>query len=187
MAAIGFGIAMAACSQNKKGDKEMKEEATVKTDNDGKILVAYFSATGTTKKAAEQLAGIIGGDLYEIVPEQPYSDADLDWHNDQSRSSIEMKDLTSRPAIKGTVENLADYTTVYIGFPVWWYTAPTIINTFIEKNDLKGKTVSLFATSGGSTIEKADSDMKAAYPELNWKPGKLLNSIDEKEIREWTK
>ena len=139
------------------------------------VLVAYFSATGTTKEAATQLAKAENADLYEIVPEKPYTSADLDWNDDNSRSSVEMKNLKSRPAIKGKVDNMAQYDTVYVGFPIWWYTAPTIINTFVESNDLKGKTVITFATSGGSTVAKATKDLKAAYPDINWKEGSLLN------------
>lgn len=152
-----------------------------------KALVTYFSASGVTRNAAKQVADIIGADLYEITPETLYTNADLDWTNKQSRSSVEMKDLSSRPAIKGTVNNLSQYDTVYIGFPIWWYTAPTIINTFIEANDLKGKTVVPFATSGGSTIEKSCEDLKKTYPDLKWKQGKLLNSIDRAEIEAWAK
>ena len=152
-----------------------------------KTLVAYFSATGVTKGAAEKLAEVTGGDLYEIQPEVPYTDADLDWQDKQSRSSVEMADLSSRPAIKGKVENLDDYDTVFIGFPVWWYTAPTIINTFIEANDLKGKTVVPFCTSGGSSIKKSAEDLKKAYPDLNWKEGKLLNRISKEELETWVK
>ena len=193
MALMTVGIVMASCSQNKKenqkvendNENETTDEQMAENKEGGKTLVAYFSATGTTKKAAEQLAEIIGADLYEIEPEQPYTDADLDWHNDQSRSSVEMKDLSSRPAIKGIVENLADYDKVYIGFPIWWYTAPTIINTFIEKNDLKGKTLIPFATSGGSSIKRSCDDLKTSYPDLTWKEGKLLNDINKEEIEKW--
>lgn len=165
--ALVFGLV--ACAQNKKGESKMNEN--VKKH----VLVAYFSATGTTKEAATQLAKAANADLYEIVPEKPYTSADLDWNNDNSRSSVEMKNLKSRPAIKGKVDNMAQYDTVYVGFPIWWYTAPTIINTFVESNDLKGKTVITFATSGGSTVAKATKDLKAAYPDINWKEGSLLN------------
>lgn len=169
-------IFLTACAQQKqKENKEMK------------TLVAYFSATGVTKGAAEKLAEVTGGDLYEIQPEVPYTDADLDWQDKQSRSSVEMADLSSRPAINGKVENLDDYDTVFIGFPVWWYTAPTIINTFIETNDLKGKTVIPFCTSGGSSIKKSAEDLKKAYPDLNWKEGKLLNRISKEDLETWVK
>lgn len=115
-----------------------------------KQLVAYFSATGTTKKAAERLAGAIGADLFEIKPAVPYTQADLNWMDKHSRSSVEMNDPKSRPAITGMPADLGAYDTVFVGFPIWWYVAPTIINTFLESYDFSGKTVVLFATSGGS-------------------------------------
>ena len=113
-------------------------------------LVAYFSASGVTAKVAETLAEAIGADIYEIEPAVPYSKADLDWTNQKSRSSVEMSDPTSRPAIAGKRDNMDDYDTVFVGFPIWWYVAPTIINTFLESYDLTGKTIIPFATSGGS-------------------------------------
>ena len=159
--------------------QESKQDKTMKT------LVTYFSASGVTKGAAQELAGIIGADLYEIVPEQRYTDADLDWRDKQSRSSIEMADKNSRPAIKGKLENLDQYEVVYVGFPIWWYTAPTIINTFLETNDFTGKTIVPFATSGGSTIDKACKDLKAAYPKYKYGEGKLLNRINKSEVEKW--
>ena len=157
-------ISLSACSQsNKKENKEMK------------VLVAYFSASGTTKGVAQQLAEVAGADLYEIKPAQPYTDADLDWRNKQSRSSVEMQDKKSRPAITAKLQNMQDYSVVYVGFPIWWYTCPTIINTFMEAYDFQGKTVIPFATSGGRSIKKACEDLKATYPNINWKEGKLLN------------
>ena len=167
---------LSACSQNnKKEDKEMK------------VLVAYFSASGTTKGVAQQLAEVTGGTLHEIKPEQPYTDADLDWRNKQSRSSVEMEDKTSRPAITDKLPNMQDYDVVYVGFPIWWYTCPTIINTFMEAYDFTGKTVIPFATSGGSSIKKACEDLKAAYPNVNWKEGKLLNGTSKKDLETWVK
>ena len=150
-----------------------------------KILVAYFSATGTTARVAEKLANVMGGKLYAIVPAQSYTSADLDWNDKQSRSSMEMNDPKSRPAIKDTKENIADYDVVFIGYPIWWNLAPTIVNTFIESHDLKGKTVIPFATSGGSSIGNSVSTLKKAYPEIRWRDGKLLNRASEKSIREW--
>lgn len=117
-------------------------------------LVAYFSASGVTAKVAETLAEAIGADIFEIEPKVPYTKADLDWTNRQSRSSIEMNDPASRPAIAGVRDNMADYDTLFVGFPIWWYVAPTIINTFLESYDLTGKTIIPFATSGGSGIGK---------------------------------
>ncbi len=153
-----------ACAQNRKENKEMK-----------RTLVAYFSATGTTKRAAQQLAKEKDADLFEIVPAVPYTAADLDWRDKSSRSTLEMKDKSSRPAIKGTCANMADYDTVWIGFPVWWYTAPTIINTFIEAHDLSGKTICVFATSGGSGVSGSANDLKKAYPQYKWGESRLLN------------
>lgn len=140
-----------------------------------KTLVAYFSATGTTKAAAQQLAKEKNADLFEIAPEVAYTAADLDWRDKQSRSTIEMKDRSSRPAIKGTCANIADYDTVWIGFPVWWYTAPTIINTFIEAHDLSGKVLNVFATSGGSGVEGSAKDLRKAYPQYQWGENRMMN------------
>lgn len=140
-----------------------------------RTLVAYFSATGTTKRAAQQLAKEKDADLFEIAPAVPYTAADLDWRDKSSRSTLEMKDKSSRPAIKGTCANMADYDTVWIGFPVWWYTAPTIINTFIEAHDLSGKTICVFATSGGSGVSGSANDLKKAYPQYKWGESRLLN------------
>ena len=175
MAAL-MAFSLSACSQKTDKSMEMK-----------KVLVAYFSATGVTKGAAQQLAEVTGGTLHEIQPAQPYTDADLDWRDKQSRSSVEMKDKSSRPAITGKLTNMQDYDVIYVGFPIWWYTCPTIINTFMEAYDFKGKTVIPFATSGGSSIKKACEDLKSAYPQVNWKEGKLLNRVSRKEIENWTK
>ena len=167
---------LSACSQNnKKEDKGMK------------VLVAYFSASGTTKGVAQQLAEVTGGTQHEIKPEQPYTDADLDWRNKKSRSSVEMQDRKSRPAITDKLTNLQDYDVIYVGFPIWWNTCPTIINTFMEAYDFQGKTVIPFATSGGSSIKKACEDLKAAYPDVKWKEGKLLNRTSKKDLEDWVK
>ncbi len=140
-----------------------------------RTLVAYFSATGTTRAAAQQLAKEKDADLFEIAPEVPYTAADLDWRDKQSRSTKEMQDRSSRPAIKGICENMADYDTVWIGFPVWWYTAPTIINTFIEAHDLSGKVLNVFATSGGSSVSGSAKDLQKAYPQYSWGESRLMN------------
>ncbi len=168
-------VCLTACAQK-------SEKQNVPTS---KALVVYFSATGTTASAAKKLAQMTGGDLYEIIPEQPYTNADLDWNNKQSRSSVEMKNLSSRPAMKGKKKNIVDYDVIYIGYPIWWNLAPTIVNTFIEAHGLKGKTVVPFATSGGSSITNSVRELRKAYPGINWKDGKLLNRADEKSIREW--
>lgn len=173
--AVLLAISFSACSQNKQ---ERKME---------KVLVVYFSASGVTEEVARQLAEVTSGDLHKIQPEQPYTAADLDWTNKQSRSSLEMNDKNSRPSISDKVQNMEEYNVVYIGFPIWWYTAPTIINTFLESYDFKGKTVIPFATSGGSSIKKACQGLKAAYPNINWHEGKLLNNASKKELEEWIK
>ena len=164
-------LMLGACAQNNNSSNK----TTIKQSSNMKTLVVYFSATGTTKAAAQRLAKELGADLYEITPEQPYTAADLDWTDKQSRSTIEMKDKSSRPAIKGRCENIADYDTVWIGFPVWWYTAPTIVNTFIEAHDLSGKTLNVFATSGGSGVLGSANDLKKAYPQYTWGESRLMN------------
>ncbi len=141
-----------------------------------KILVAYFSASGETAKLAKTIAGVVGGDLFEIVPEVPYTAADLDWMDKGSRSTAEMNDDNSRPAIAGKVADMAQYDTVFVGFPIWWYQAPRIIETFLESYDFSGKTVIPFATSGSSGMGKTDSILKAVCPAATWLPGKRLQS-----------
>ena len=163
-------LMLTACAQNPKANNTQK-----KGNNMSKTLVAYFSATGTTKAAAQRLAKELNADLFEIAPAVPYSAADLDWRDKQSRSTKEMQDRSSRPAIKGTCPNMADYDTVWIGFPVWWYTAPTIVNTFIEAHDLGGKTLCVFATSGGSNVTGSANDLRKAYPQYRWGESRLMN------------
>ena len=151
-----------------------------------KTLVAYFSCSGVTKKTAQMLAEAAHADLYEIKPEIPYTKADLDWTNKNSRSTAEMNDPSSRPAILAPVPDMAAYDTVFIGFPIWWYVAPTIVNTFLERCDLSGKTVIPFATSGGSglgqTVERLRPSCAAS---ARWKPGKLLNRADKSALKAW--
>ncbi len=150
-----------------------------------KILVAYFSASGVTKKAASLLAKAANADLFEIQPKEPYTSADLDWTNKRSRSTIEMNDPSSRPAIGNCVEGMEDYDTVFLGFPVWWYTAPTIIKTFLESYDFTGKQIVLFATSGGSGLGKTEIALKPCAPNAVWKGGKLLNGATESSLKSW--
>lgn len=145
-------------------------------------LIAYFSVSGVTKRAAEQLASLTGADLYEIRPEKPYSREDLDWRNKQSRSSLEMMDSSSRPALAKSVPDVSSYDMVYIGFPVWWGVAPRPVNTFIESAHLEGRPVYIFATSGGSGIDYALNDMKKNYPSLDIRGGKLLKGKVESDI-----
>lgn len=141
-----------------------------------KTLVAYFSASGVTKQVAEAVAAAAGADLYEIQPAIPYTPADLDWQNSKSRSSIEMNDPDSRPAIAGRLARMDEYDRVFLGFPIWWYVAPTIINTFLESYDFTGKTLVPFATSGGSGFGKTVETLKKLCPDsVIWMPGRLLN------------
>ena len=139
-----------------------------------KKLVAYFSASGVTAKVANALAEAVGATLHEIKPEIPYTAADLDWMNKQSRSSVEMSDKSSRPAIKDRLDNMADYDVIYLGFPIWWYVAPTIVNTFLESYDMSGKTIILFATSGGSGFGKTVETLKCSCPNSNIMEGKIV-------------
>lgn len=148
-------------------------------------ISSLFFSHWRDESVAQQLAEVTGGTLHEIRPEQPYTDADLDWRDKQSRSSVEMQDKKSRPAIIGKIQNMQDYSVVYVGFPIWWYTCPTIVNTFMEAYDFQGKTVIPFATSGGSSIKKACEDLKAAYPNINWKEGKLLNRASKDDLKKW--
>lgn len=153
-----------------------------------KSLVAYFSCSGVTKKTAEQLSDMAGADLFEIRPEVPYTKADLDWMDKKSRSTVEMNDPSSRPAIADKVEHMEQYDTVYVGFPIWWYVAPTIINTFLESYDFSGKTVIPFATSGGSGMGKTEAVLHVLCPDgVNWKSGKMLNGYDRAQMEAWVR
>ena len=174
MAAV-LAFCLTACAQGNQKHKEM----------DKKAIVVYFSATGTTKSVAEKLAAAVNADILEIEPEQPYTDADLDWNDSRSRSSVEMNNPKSRPAVKVPSKSITGYDVVFIGYPIWWDLAPTVVNTFIENNSLNGKTVVPFATSGGSGIRNSAAQLKKQYPEINWKEGKLLNSASEKTIGKW--
>ena len=151
-----------------------------------KKLVAYFSASGVTAAAAEQLAKAAGADIYEIKPETPYTAADLDWTNKQSRSSVEMSDKSSRPEIAEKCSNMDEYQTVFVGFPVWWYVAPTIINTFLESYDFSGKRIILFATSGGSGFGKTVAELKGSVSDTAViEEGAVLNHTNESGIKNW--
>jgi len=145
-----------------------------------KTLVAYFSCSGVTQRVAQSIAKINHGDLYEIKPEVPYTSADLNWNDPHSRSSLEMKDKSSRPAIIKDVENMDQYDVIFIGFPIWWYVAPTIINTFLENYDFKGKTIIPFATSGGSGAGETDEYLKISCPDnVNLYPTTMLNGYPQ--------
>ena len=152
-----------------------------------KKLVAYFSASGVTAKAAKNLAEAAGADLFEIKPEVPYTQADLDWHDKNSRSSVEMRDSKSRPQIAAGDAKVADYDVIFVGFPIWWYVAPTIINTFLESYDFASKTIILFATSGGSGFGKAVEGLKDSVADSTViREGKLLNGNPSvAELKNW--
>ena len=153
-----------------------------------KILVAYFSASGVTGKVAEKVAHAAGADLFEIKPEVAYTKADLNWMDKKSRSTLEMNDPSSRPAITGSVENMAQYDCVVIGFPIWWYTAPTIIKTFLEAYDFSGKKIALFATSGGSGFGNTVRDLQPSVDaSTKFVSEKLLNGATMSEIENWVK
>lgn len=150
-----------------------------------KILVAFFSASGVTEKVAKTLSEAIGADLFEIEPEKKYTDADLNWMDSRSRSTLEMKDRSSRPAIKSKTD-VTPYDVVFVGFPVWWYREPSIIDTFIEQYDFDGKTIVPFATSGGSGLGGTADNLRALAPKAIVKAGKRLRaSVDGEELRKW--
>ena len=150
-----------------------------------KVLVVYFSATGTTKQVAEQIAQISDADICEIAPVKRYSRADLDWTDKQSRSSLEMNNPKDRPEIKAVSVDVSKYDYVFLGYPIWWDLAPRTVNSFIEATDLSGMTVIPFATSGSSTIANSVAVLKKSYPKIKWQAGKLLNHVSEKEIGSW--
>lgn len=151
-----------------------------------KKLVAYFSASGVTAKLAKRLADAVDADIFEIKPEKPYTTADLDWTNKKSRSSVEMSDKSFRPAVAEKLDNIADYDTIYVGFPIWWYVAPTIINTFLEQYDLTGKTIIPFATSGTSLMGKTNSELAPSCKGAILKEGKRFEAnADEAELKNW--
>lgn len=150
-----------------------------------KILVAYFSAGGTTARTAKNLAEAVGADLYEIRPAVPYTSADLDWTDKKSRSSVEMNNRSGRPALADTDADIAAYDTVFVGFPIWWYVAPAIINTFLESYDFSGRTIIPFATSGGSGMGKTNEGLEKSCPGAKLKAGKLLNRVTGAELKTW--
>ena len=141
-----------------------------------KILVAYFSPTGTTKRAAQDIAKALEADLYEIRPETPYTSGDLNWMDKHSRSTVEMNDPASRPAMAGDVPDVSGYDTVFLGFPIWWYVEPKIVDTFLESCDLSGKRVIPFATSGGSGIDRAEQSLARLCPGAGWEKGRRVSA-----------
>lgn len=154
--------------------------------DDTNVLVAYFSATHTTEGVAEHIADGLNAELYEIVPEEPYTDADLNYNDDNSRSTVEMNDPNARPAISGSVENMDQYTVVFIGYPIWWGEAPRIVSTFMESYDFSGKTIVPFCTSGGSGIGSSAENLEQLTSNAVWLEGRRLNGGDTREtVMEW--
>lgn len=179
-------------SVESKADTNSAENSTDKenTDNqdvqDHKVLVAYFSATGTTKGVAEHIANGLNADIYEIVPEDPYTDADLNYNDNNSRTTIEMNDPNARPAISGSVENMEQYDIIFVGYPIWWGEAPRIVSTFMESYDFSGKTIVPFYTSGGSGIGSSASNLERLTSGATWLDGRRLNGSDSQDtVMEW--
>ena len=166
---------------------EVQPENTDAPDvQESKVLVVYFSATGTTEDVAEHIANGLNADIYEIVPEDPYTDADLNYNDNNSRTTIEMNDPDARPAISGSVEDMDQYTTVFIGYPIWWGDAPRIISTFMESYDFSGKTIVPFCTSGGSGIGSSSSNLEQLTSGATWLSGRRLNGSDSQDtVMEW--
>lgn len=181
-------LSLAACGSNTaptEGSQPTTDAATQAAPaNTSKILVAYFSATGTTKGIAERIASTENADLFEIVPAEPYSDDDLNWKDDNSRATKEQNDSSVRPAISSEIVSFNGYDTIYLGYPIWWYIAPTIINTFLEAYDFSGKKIVLFATSGGSGFGKAAESLQPSAPDAQIIAGEILNgNPNEKKLQ----
>lgn len=192
-----MGLSLVACGRNKESQEtstsdEGKGSLTESTSDSNveatetKVLVAYFSATGTTKGVAERIADGLNADFYEIVPEEPYTDADLNYNDNSSRSTVEMNDSDARPEISGSVENMDQYDIVFLGYPIWWGDAPRIMSTFVESYDFSGKTVVPFCTSGGSGIGSSASNLEKLTSGATWLDGKRLNGSDSQDtVMEW--
>jgi len=153
-----------------------------------KVLIAYSSASGVTRRVARDLAEVVDADLYEITPREQYTSADLDWTDKLARSTVETDDASARPGIVGRVKDMDTYATVFVGYPIWWYTAPRIVNTFLESYDFSEKAVMLFATSGTSGIDKSVDDLRHTYASINFVSGRLLNgSPSVQDLEKWAK
>ncbi|MCM1253324.1 MAG: flavodoxin [Clostridium sp.] len=170
-------------------DADIQDDANVQNDTDVqevKVLVAYFSATNTTKGVAQHIADGLNADIYEIVPEEPYTDADLNYHDNNSRTTIEMNDPSFRPAISGSVEDMEQYDIIFLGYPIWWSEAPRILSTFVESYDFSGKTIVPFCTSGGSGVGSSATNLEQLTSGANWLAGKRLSGSDSQDmVMEW--
>lgn len=189
--ALLMAVTITACgtseSNNNIESKQTTEAEETTQAADTNVLVAYFSATGNTKTVAEQIADVTGGELYEIEPTEPYTSEDLDYNNDDCRANLEMNDDTGRPEIAGAIENIEQYDTIYLGYPIWWGNAPRIMNTFVETYDLSGKTVVPFCTSGGSGISTSvDTLQELAGDGITWMEGQRFDrDVSADEISQW--
>lgn len=174
-------------SDAEDGAEERDNDTQTEAETQGsKVLVAYFSATGTTKGVAEHIANGLNADIYEIIPEEPYTDADLDYSDNNSRSTIEMNDASSRPAISGSVENMEQYDVVFIGYPIWWGEAPRIVSTFVGNYDFSGKTIVPFCTSGGSGVGSSATNLEVLTSGATWMEGRRLGGSDSQDtVMEW--
>lgn len=189
--ALLMAVTITACgtseSNNNSESKQTTEAEKTTQAADTNVFVAYFSATGNTKTVAEQIADVTGGELYEIEPAEPYTSEDLDYNNDDCRANLEMNDDTARPEIAGAIENIEQYDTIYLGYPIWWGNAPRIMNTFVETYDLSGKTVVPFCTSGGSGISTSvDTLQELAGDGITWMEGQRFDrDVSADEISQW--
>ena len=169
-----------------EGQTNESENPDILEEQATKVLVAYFSATNTTQGIAEHIANGLNADIYEIVPEEPYTDADLNYNDNNSRTTIEMNDPDARPAITGSVEDMEQYDIVFIGYPIWWGGAPRIVSTFVESYDFSGKTIVPFCTSGGSGVGSSATNLEQLTDGADWLPGKRLNGSDSQDtVMEW--
>ena len=185
--AVMLVLAMTSCSGGNSGASGDDQAAQQNTDV--RSIVVYFSCTGNTKAVAEEVAAQTGSELHEIVPEEPYTEEDLNYNNDNCRANIEMNDPESRPAISNTIENFSEYYTIYIGYPIWWGSLPRIMNTFLDTYDFSGKTIVPFCTSGSSSISQSVSVIREAEPEAQIKKGLQISSAgaddSSYEVRKW--
>ncbi|MDE6273004.1 MAG: flavodoxin [Muribaculaceae bacterium] len=186
MSAMSAVMIFSSCGGSSKSNEDAKDSNHTEEVKDSKVLVAYYSATGTTAKAAGELANATGGTLYEITPETPYTDEDLDYENEKSRSAVENKNPDMRPAIK-TGLDISPYETVYVGFPVWWDKAPLVVYTFLDSYDFSGKKIVVFATAHSSGLTPSFEALKAAYPKYDFTEGKILNNTSGDSFNEWVK
>ena len=180
---LGISFNMCACSHD--SDDPVQKEESIPAEGNGKVLVAYFSCTNTTKGIAEYIADITNGTIYSIEPQIPYTSADLDYNTD-CRANREQNDREARPAIKGSVDNAEDYGIVFLGYPIWWGAAPKVIYTFLENHNLEGKIIVPFCTSHSSALGSSDSELHSLAPNAEWKPGKRFGANETNaNVKRW--